>query len=264
MPSCRSDPSWRRGLSWLATVMLVGCTSAPLQQAASLADSPWARASTVADDVGRVQTSWQHLPLPGKPEVRFVPTRLDGRDTLAASADSAASAVRRKVRVEPQTLGVARFSWKVPRLIADADLSTRHADDAPVRIVLAFDGDHSRFSARDAMLAELVRAVTGEEMPFATLMYVWGNKRPAGSVVHSPRTERIRRIVVESGPARLGQWLEYERDVRADFEHAFGEPPGPLVGVAVMTDSDNTRSEIKAWYGPIRLLPRTMGSPVPN
>ena len=244
-------------------MLLVGCASAPPQQTLALSDSPWAQASTVADDLGRVQASWQHLPLPGKAEVRFVPTRLDGRDTLAASADSAASAVRRKVRVEPQALGIARFSWKVPQLIANADLSSRQADDSPVRIMLAFDGDRSRFSARDAMLAELVRAVTGEEMPYATLMYVWGNKRPVGSVVHSPRTERIRKIVVESGPARLGHWLEYERDVRADFERAFGEPPGLLVGVAVMTDSDNTRSAVKAWYGPVRLLSRAATPPLP-
>lgn len=106
------------------------------------------------------------------------------------------------------------------------------------------------------MLAELVRAVTGEEMPYATLMYVWGNKRAVGTVIHSARTDRIRKIVVESGSSGLGRWLEYERDVRADFERAFGEAPGPLVGVAIMTDTDNTRSSATAWYGPVRLLPQ--------
>ncbi len=263
MPVCKSDSPWRLSLSWLAAVLLAGCASAPPQQPQSLDESAWALASTVAGDVGLAPASWQHLPLPGKTETRFVPSQMDGRDTLAASADSAASAIRRKVRVEPQALGLARFSWKVPALIAGADLGSRQADDAPVRIMLAFDGDRSRLSAKDAMLSELVRALTGEEMPYATLMYVWGNKRPAGSVVHSPRTERIRKIVVESGPARLGQWLHYERDIRADFERAFGEPPGPLVGVAVMTDSDNTRSSVKAWYGPVRLLPRTPVAPSP-
>ncbi|RYF36754.1 MAG: DUF3047 domain-containing protein, partial [Comamonadaceae bacterium] len=31
--------------------------------------------------------------------------------------------------------------------------------------------------------------------------------------------------------------------------------PGALVGVAIMTDSDNTRSLAKAWYGPVRFAP---------
>ncbi|RYF30590.1 MAG: DUF3047 domain-containing protein, partial [Comamonadaceae bacterium] len=82
---------------------------------------------------------------------------------------------------------------------------------------------------------------------------VWCNTRAAGTVIRSPRTDRIRKMVVESGPNKLNQWLDYERDVRADFERAFGEAPGALVGIAIMTDSDNTRSTARAWYGPIRM-----------
>jgi hypothetical protein len=159
------------------------------------------------------------------------------------------------VRVEPQDLGRVRFSWKVPQLMEQADLGLREKDDATVRVVLAFEGDRSRFSGRDAALSELARALTGEPMPYATLMYGWSNKRAPGTVLTSPRTDRIRKIVVESGPGRLNRWLDYERDIRADFERAFGEAPGALVGVGIMTDSDNTRSQVRAWYGPLHLTP---------
>jgi hypothetical protein len=37
-----------------------------------------------------------------------------------------------------------------------------------------------------------------------------------------------------------------------DFQRVFGEPAGALVGVGVMSDTDNTRSHARAWYGPIR------------
>lgn len=75
-------------------------------------------------------------------------------------------------------------------------------------------------------------------------------------VITSSRTSRVRKLVVESGPQRLGQWLDYERDIRADFQRAFGEPPGALLGVAIMTDSDNTHAQASAWYGLVRFLPR--------
>ena len=65
--------------------------------------------------------------------------------------------------------------------------------------------------------------------------------------------DRIRKLAVESGPGQVGQWLSYHRDIRADFEKAFGEPPGALLGLAIMTDTDNTRSTTRAWYGAIRL-----------
>jgi hypothetical protein len=120
-------------------------------------------------------------------------------------------------------------------------------------LILAFDGDRSQFSAKNAMLSELSRALTGEEMPYATLMYVWSNQLPVGTVIINPRTDRVRKIVVESGPQRLKQWLRYERQIRADFEKAFGEPPGPLIGLAIMTDTDNTQGQARAWYGDIRL-----------
>jgi hypothetical protein len=59
--------------------------------------------------------------------------------------------------------------------------------------------------------------------------------------------------VVETCASRLNQWITYERNIRADYEKAFGEPPGALIGIGLMTDSDNTRSQAQAWYGPIAL-----------
>ena len=132
-------------------------------------------------------------------------------------------------------------------------MALREADDSPVRVVLAFDGDRSRFSMKNSMLSELMLTVTGEPLPYATLMYVWCNTRPAGSVIINPRTDRIRKLVVESGSNRLSRWLDYERNIRADFEQAFGEPPGDLVGIGIMTDSDNTGSVTRAWYGQLDL-----------
>ena len=63
-----------------------------------------------------------------------------------------------------------------------------------------------------------------------------------------------RKLVLESGPQHLGRWLDYERDIKADFEMAFGEAPGALVGIGIMTDTDNTRGQALAWYGPVALL----------
>lgn len=184
--------------------------------------------------------------------------RLDGRDAVLSESDSAASMLRQQLRVEPSDLGKLGFSWKVPKMISGADMTQRDGDDSPVRVVLAFEGDRSKFSAKNAMLSELALALTGEPLPYATLMYVWGSHSAPESVLINTRTDRIRKVVIESGPARLDHWLDYERDIRADYEKAFGEAPGALVGIAIMTDSDNTRQKTKAWYGPLRLQSKPM------
>lgn len=239
-------------LAVVAAGLLGGCASLTSNDPAPVAVglSPWAAPS------GRPHgSSWLHFKLPGKTASHFEYARNEGRDTLAVKAESSASMVRRKLSIPPDQLGNVRFSWKVPELIAQADMALRDADDSPVRIVLAFEGNRARFSMRDAMLSELSLALTGEEMPYATLMYVWCNRRAPGTVISSPRTDRIRTLVVESGPRRLNRWLDYERNIRADYELAFGEAPGALVGIAIMTDSDNTRSTARAWYGPVLLAP---------
>jgi hypothetical protein len=199
---------------------------------------------------------WFHKTFPGKRASRYSPANYEGRNTMAAYASSSASMLRQFVKVEPDDLHLLRFSWKVPALIADSDLAVRGLGDSPVRVVLAFEGDRSSFSLKNAMLSELSHAMTGEPLPYATLMYVWSNHHPAGSVIQNPRTDRIRKIVLESGPAALGQWRTYERDIRADFENAFGEAPGALLAIGIMTDSDNTQSTTQAWYGPVQLVAR--------
>ncbi len=209
-----------------------------------------------ADSASELAAAWRHYPLPGKRSTLYSPQQQGERAVVQALADGSASLWRQQLRVAPEDLGRLGFSWKVPELIADANLTARETDDSPVRIVLAFDGDRSRLSAKSQALSELARALTGEELPYATLMYVWSNAQPVGSVVLNPRTDRIRKIVVESGEARLNQWLAYERDVRADYERAFGEAPGALLSVALMTDADNTQSRTLAWYGPVRWSPR--------
>ncbi|WP_239467186.1 DUF3047 domain-containing protein [Rhodoferax koreensis] len=203
-------------------------------------------------------TAWHSRTFPGKKATQYTAARLDGREAIYGESHSSASMLRQRFHIEPLALGQIGFSWKVPQLIPGANMGLRDHDDSPVRVMLAFEGDRGRLSMKDAMLSELARTLTGEEMPYATLMYVWCNHRAPGSVIISPRTDRIRSIVVESGPKRLNQWLDYQRDIQTDFELAFGEKPGALIGVAIMSDSDNTQSEARAWYGAVHIAPAVL------
>jgi hypothetical protein len=198
-------------------------------------------------------TVWHPVLLPGKRATDYALELKDGRLAVAARADRSASLWRRNVRVPPQALGAVEFSWWVQALIPGADVQQAEHADAPARVIFAFTGDSSKLSARNQAMFELARVLTGEEPPYATLMYVWDDKAPVESVIVNARSDRVRKIVVESGPAHLRQWRNYRRDLAADFRRAFGEAPGVLVGIAVMTDADNTQSRAETWYGPITL-----------
>jgi hypothetical protein len=225
-------------------VVLVGCASPP----AANEDTASPAAPVPTDGAG-----WHAVPLPGKEATRYSWAQKDGRAALAAVSEASASMYRQHVQRAPDALGDVSFSWWVQDLVAGGSVADTAREDAPARVMFAFGGDTARLPMRTRALFELAEALTGEKPPYATLMYVWDAQAPVGSVIVNPRSDRIRKIVVDSGPGELRRWREHRRNLAADFRLAFGEEPGALSSIAVMTDSDNTRSRATSWYGPIDL-----------
>ena len=248
----------KRSVAWVG-VALVGVLLAACQQVPLAADDEDRGAdptpAAVTRPPGGVFAGWTPRPMPSKRWADFETVTLDDVAGLQVRAESSLSLLH--FTVAPARTDVRRvaWSWWVERELPDADLAHADTNDSPVRLLLAFDGDRSRLTGRQAMTSELVRLMTGHELPFATLTYVWAHQYPLGTVLHNPRTDRIRYLVVAQGPDGLGRWQRHERDVQADFVQAFGEPAGPLVGVGLMTDTDNTHSSTRAVYGPVTLIP---------
>lgn len=245
--------SWTGVLGAVGALLLPGCVvPAPGPAGAGVSDVGPVASRLFQTPAGG--GDWQVFRLPGKVAAPFEPVWEDGRQALQVRAQGSVSVLRQRFGDAGPAPGVLRFAWKVEALPEGADLRDAAATDAPVRLLLAFDGDRSQWSARTHRLSELSQLLTGEPLPYATLSYVWSREDPPEAVLHNPRTDRIRKVVVDSGHAHLGQWREHQRDVQADFRRAFGEAPGPLVAVALMTDTDNTASALRAWYGPMQLM----------
>ncbi|MDO9361203.1 MAG: DUF3047 domain-containing protein [Polaromonas sp.] len=262
----------------LAASLLGGCatprtddadTDEPVSQGGTLGPAPdvtgttWAALSAPAKPAGLKADDlvWEIFRVPGKQPTRYSYVQHDGRDAVKALAESSGSILRHRHRIEPADLGRISFSWNVPPPGAGANASLPELEDVPVRVVLAFEGDRSRFSLKNAMLSELSLLLTGEEMPFATLIYAWSRVNKPGEVLINDRTDRIRKLVVNSGDQGYNEWLTYERDIRADYRQAFGEDPGALLSFAVFTEGEKNEGQLQAFYGPLKLLPASGTSP---
>ena len=135
------------------------------------------------------------------------------------------------------------------RCDVDIGLADDDQDDSPARVVLGFAGHPARLTLRDRLLADRVELFTGEPLPGATLCPVRDGQAAPESVLPCARSSRIRYLVVESGRAGIGQWHAHRRNVVADVQRVYGELPGRLLGVGVLTDSDGLRGQAEAWYG---------------
>jgi hypothetical protein len=103
----------------------------------------------------------------------------------------------------------------------------------------------------DRTKLRMAKVLTANGLPYASLLYVWMTHKPVGTQYPSPHTERVRHIVVESGEAHLDQWVSVRRNVLEDYKRAFGEEPGHIVAVGVMTDFGDNNAPRRAFYGDI-------------
>jgi hypothetical protein len=188
---------------------------------------------------------------------RKTPTRYSlvddgGTVVLYAQADSAASALGHPVNAALTDTPWLHWRWKVAAPIASADPSAAQKEDSPARVVLEFDGDRSKLPLSDRAVNQLSENLSGKPLPYATLMYIFSQKLPVGTVVANPHTRRIQMIVVDSGAA-VGTWQTFVRNVVEDYKRAFKEEPQKLLSLGVLTDTDNTGERAQAWYGDFSL-----------
>ena len=177
-----------------------------------------------------------------------------GAVVLKAHAEAAASGLNHRVKFDIKSAPIIEFRWKVANLIEGADNHVASKEDSPVRIVLGFDGDRSKLTFGEKTKSLLAKSASGKELPYAQLIYVWANKHPVGTVIANPHTKRVEMVVAVSGAADVGKWVTLSRNVVDDFKRAFGEEPGLMIDVGILTDTDNTGATVDAWYGDIRFL----------
>jgi len=175
----------------------------------------------------------------------------EGVTVIEADSREGGSALYRKIHIDPHRHPILEWRWRVPRPSGLAGASGASHASPPVRLSLAFDGDPSKLDFDDRAKLRLAKALTVNGLPYASLLYVWMNRYPTETVYSSPHTDRVRHVVVESGEAHLDQWVAVRRNVLEDYRRAFGEEPGDIVAVGIMTDSGDNGEPRRAMYGDI-------------
>ena len=175
----------------------------------------------------------------------------EGTVVVKAVSEQSASGLTRTLSIDPAVYPVIQWRWKVNNVLDGGDVTRKDGDDYPARIYITFAFDPERAGVLQRLEYEAARLIFGPDVPYRAISYIWGSNSPVGTVVENPYTGRAMMFVVESGSEKLQQWLTESRNVYVDYKTAFGEEPAKITGVAIMTDTDNTRESAVAWYGDI-------------
>ena len=170
---------------------------------------------------------------------------------VKAVSDASASGLTKAVTIDPKEYPIVRWRWKVENVLKHSDVSRKDGDDYPARLYITFAYDPDKVSLGKKLKFKTGQAIFGD-IPIAALNYIWDTKTPIGTIVENAYTDFAQMVVVESGMQKIGQWVSEERNIYEDYKQAFGEEPPLMNGVAIMTDTDNTKEQATAYYGDIQ------------
>jgi len=173
---------------------------------------------------------WEQHDFEGKTLYRI---EKDGSNSiLEASSHHSASALYHPVRIDLTQTPYLHWRWRIRHILSVLDERQKSGDDFPARIYLISSGGVFFWNAK-------------------AINYVWSSREPVNASWLNPFTANSMMVSVESGTKHAGQWRSYKRNVRKDFKHLSGKDVTHIEAVAIMTDTDNTKSDAKASYGDI-------------
>jgi hypothetical protein len=175
----------------------------------------------------------------------------DGGVTIVkAVSEASASGLIKPVVIDPKEYPIVRWRWKIDNVLQHNDVAQKEGDDFPARLYITFEYDPDKVSFGKKLKFKAGQALFGD-IPIAALNYIWETKTPVGTIVDNAYTDFAKMVIVESGAQKVGIWVDEERNIYEDYKKAFGEEPPVINGVAIMSDTDNTKEQATAYYGDI-------------
>ena len=238
--------------SMLAVLLLAALDAAALND---IAIAPF----TAAQPGDELPAGWRPVTLPYGRQAEMKLVRDDGRTVLQVRSDDAFGTAAHSVSADPASTPILAWRWKVDRALGTANLETKEGEDFAARVYVSFDYPLHELPLLTRAKLRIARALYGD-VPAAAICYVWDGSHAPGTSAWSPYFDHVRIVVIESGNARAGKWVEERRDVDADFRAAFGErwkrPTPRIVAVVAGNDTDQIHQSVTAWFGDFKLEPR--------
>lgn len=203
--------------------------------------------------------SWNKLTFPTIEEhTSYTLVNDENINVVKAQSNESASGLTNKIRFNPKEYPYLSWRWKVKKAIPGTDVTSKSGDDYAARVYVIFDYDFDDLPKEEKSKVSWYKLFNGKLPPLATLNYIWGNKMSIGHIVPSPYTKRVKMITLRNKKSALDQWHSEERNIYEDYKNAFGEEPKDVISVAIMTDTDNTKSMALSYFGDISVSQKPM------
>lgn len=146
---------------------------------------------------------------------------------LRLTVDNQCTSIGKQVSYSTDTFPVLTWKWRVHDLPTGGCENKKETNDSGAGVYVIFKGK--------LKLNKIIK-------------YIWSTTLPAGTVLASPFNQNTKMIVLQSGRDNMGRWLTESVNIREDYQKVFNSAPPPVIGIAILSDADNTESRAVADY----------------
>lgn len=210
-------------------------------------------------------SAWRFVGLPNKPDIAATRFELGQADGVTGVQLITERSYGTWAHEWSGPAGTLQWRWRLDEALnagtRPANLQRKDGDDAAIKVCVMFDHALDRVPFGERTLLRVARSLTGENLPAATVCYLWDPLQARAVQAANPYTRRVRYVVLQGSGAPLQQWTTESRNVAQDFVTLFGDELPVGSGVAVVprvsavvigADSDNTQARSRAWIADVR------------
>ena len=148
---------------------------------------------------------------------------------LIAIADNAASGLGKEVKIDLNKTPLINITWKVEKDIPGIDETAKKGHDFAARVFVIKKTGATALSNR-------------------AINYVFSSNQDVGSNSPSPYTKKSIDNVLATTKTNLNEWVTVKANVKEDFKKFHDLDVNELDGIAIMSDTDNSKQKSITYY----------------
>ena len=148
---------------------------------------------------------------------------------LKAIADNAASGLGKEIKIDLNKTPFINITWKIEKDIPGIDETRKKGHDFAARVFVIKKTGATALSNR-------------------AINYVFSSNQEVGRNSRSPYTKKSIDNVLATTKTNLNEWVTVKANVKEDFKKFHNLDVNELDGIAIMSDTDNSKKKSITYY----------------
>ena len=153
----------------------------------------------------------------------------DNGNYLKAVADNAASGLGKKVKIDLNKTPIINITWKVEKDLVGIKENTKKGHDFAARVFV-------------------IKKTGATPLSNRAINYVFSSNNIVGFNSPSPYTKKSIDNVLATTKENLNKWVTVKANVKEDFKRFHNLDVDQLDGLAIMSDTDNSKMKAITYY----------------